>query len=244
MRLLILGATAGLGRSLTEEAACRGHDVLLVASDPRDLAAVASHVRLAYSVNSAYVCVRLGTAVRNENEILVAAKEFGPLDGVLYPVGWAHDNDNGQLDAQSASSVLDINFAVQMRITTDLWPLLAKQPMAFVVGFGSVASIRGRRRNVVYAAAKRALLSYFESLQHLASGTSIRVHFYQLGYLDTQQTMGKRLLFPKAPPQKIAKLVFDRLESKQGVMFYPRFWYLVSVLMRMLPWPIYRRLNF
>jgi short-subunit dehydrogenase len=226
------------------EAARRGHDMLLAASDARDLAALASHVRLMYSITCDYVSVRLGAEAGTLDCILKAVNSFGVLDGALYPVGWADDEDTVDGDVSTIEALLDINLASQMKLTSALWPLLAARPAAFIIGFGSVAAIRGRRRNVVYAAAKRGLLSYFESLRHAAAGTRIHVQFYQLGYLDTQQTLGKRLPFPKASPEALAKYVLDNLTRDCGSIFYPKFWHVISIALRMLPWFVYKRLKF
>jgi NAD(P)-dependent dehydrogenase (short-subunit alcohol dehydrogenase family) len=52
------------------------------------------------------------------------------------------------------------------------------------VAWGSVAAVRGRRRNVAYSAAKRALQSFFESLRHACVGSSVTVQFYVHARLD------------------------------------------------------------
>ena len=242
MNFLIVGASAGLGRCLSEEAARRGHHLLLVSSDSRDVAAMAASLRLQYGVRTDYLACQFGNAA-DEDEAVSAAKKFGPIDVLMYPLGFAQDDDIGSLDSQTALRLVRINFLSQVSLTTALWPLLLEREQASVVGFGSVAAVRGRRRNVMYAAAKRALTSYFESLRHLAVGTNIRVHFYQLGYLDTQQAFGRRLLLPKGSPERLARLVLDRLPRQGGPIFYPWFWWPVSRALRLMPWFIYARLE-
>lgn len=244
MNLVLVGASAGLGRCLAEEAARRGHSVFLVASDARDLAALAADLQLRYGVRAGYAACRFGGAPEDLESLAAAVRAFGTLDGLLYPMGTASERDAGALDPQAAEQLVRINFLSQVWLTTALWPVLTVPSRACVVGFGSIAAIRGRRRNVVYAAAKRALLSYFESLRHLAAGTGIRVHFYQLGYLDTQQTFGKQLLFPKADPVKAARFVLDHLDADHGPAFYPGYWRAIAWMLRRMPWFLYRRLDF
>jgi short-subunit dehydrogenase len=243
VNFLIVGASAGLGRCLSEEAARRGHDLLLVSSDSRDLSAMADSLRLQYGVRTDYVACQFGNASDEEEAVVSAAKKFGPIDVLMYPLGFAQDDDTGFLDSQMALRLVSINFLSQASLTAALWPVLLEREQASVVGFGSVAAVRGRRRNVVYAAAKRALTSYFESLRHLAVGTNIRVHFFQLGYLDTQQAFGRHLLLPKGSPERLARLVLDRLPRAGGSVFYPWFWGPISRALRLVPWFIYARLE-
>ena len=244
MNCLIVGASAGLGRSLSEQAARRGHNVLLVASDSRDLAAMTASLQLEYGVKASYISCCFGGLPEEEAAVVSAAREFGSVDLLLYPVGFAEENDTGFLDEPEALRLVRINFLSQVNLTTALWPTLLERERAAVVGFGSIAAARGRSRNMVYAAAKRALASYFESLRHLAVGTNIRVHFYYLGYLDTQQTFGKALPLPRASAERLARLVLDRLDSNSGPVYYPWFWGPISWGLRCLPWFLYKRLKF
>jgi len=243
MNFLIVGASAGLGRCLSEEAACRGHNLLLVSSDSRDLAAMTASLHLQYGVRADYVACQFGDATDEEETVVSAAKKFGPIDVLMYPLGFAQEDDTGFLDDRMALRLVRINFLSQVSLTTALWPALLEREQASIVGFGSVAAVRGRRRNMVYGAAKRALTSYFESLRHLAVGTNIRVHFYQLGYLDTQQAFGRHLLLPKGSPERLARLVLDRLPQAGGPIFYPWFWRPISRALRLVPWFIYARLE-
>jgi len=93
-------------------------------------------------------------------------------------------------------------------------------------------------------AAKRALSSYFESLRHLAVGSNIRVHFYQLGYVETPRTHATKLPLPKASAGRLARLVLDRLDRDSGPVIYPAFWMPVSLGLRWMPWFLYKRLRF
>jgi short-subunit dehydrogenase len=97
---------------------------------------------------------------------------------------------------------------------------------------------------VIYAAAKRALASYFESLRAIGEDMGISVQFYLLGYMATSQTFGKKLLLPIVSPDHVAQIVLDRLGRKQAPMYMPRWWGAIAIALRALPWTVYRRLDF
>lgn len=113
-----------------------------------------------------------------------------------------------------------------------------------IAGFSSVAALRGRRRNVVYAAAKRGLESVFESLRHAGADDHVRVHLFRLGYIENQQTRGLPLPFPLAKPAAVARFVYRRLAGAGGRHTYPAFWVLVGWLLARVPWFLFRRLRF
>jgi hypothetical protein len=81
-------------------------------------------------------------------------------------------------------------------------------------------------------------------LRHLTAGTDVRVQFFRLGYVDTQQSFGQRLLFPVVSPQQVANHVVASAHTDFGAQYYPRFWQLIALAVAWLPWPLYKRLNF
>ncbi len=123
-------------------------------------------------------------------------------------------------------------------------PILPARSRGVIVGFGSVSATRGRNTNVVYAAAKRALASYFESLRYAAIGTDILIQLYVLGYLETNLSFGIPTLLPKANVKKLAKRVLDNLDRDFGAAYYPGYWRYVCTIVRLLPWLVFKHLKF
>jgi short-subunit dehydrogenase len=242
MNVLIVGASAGLGRALAEEGARLGHNLLLVATDDRDLAALQSDLTLRYKIRAERMACDLSGDDNAVDAVVQAAELFG-TDAIMFPAGVVSDRDTGGLDEAAALRLMNVNFVKPSSIVAELWPLLASRPTAFVTGFGSVAAIRGRSRNVVYAAAKRALTSYFESLCHMSARTKIAVQLYQMGFIETQQTFGKKLLFPACKPSDAARHVWKN-HGETGLWFFPAFWGLIDLMLRSIPLGIYRKLDF
>ncbi|HWI13390.1 MAG TPA: SDR family NAD(P)-dependent oxidoreductase [Burkholderiales bacterium] len=242
MRAAIIGATGGVGRALAEALARRGHHLLITATDARDLAALRAHVELSYGVSVQTAVVRVGgdgwLAALSD-----ALERYGVPDAMFFPIGLSYAHDDGLLPAEAARTLIEVNFAGIVDIVTLVLPAMLERRHGWIVGFGSVAQDRGRSANAVYAAAKRGLTSYFESLRHRVADTDVRVQLYQLGYVDTQQTFGKRLVFPACSPRYVAERVAHRLGSGGGVRYLPGYWRIVTLLLRWTPWIIFRRLK-
>jgi len=243
VRALIVGATSGLGRALSRVLAERGDDLVLVARDPTDLEAEARHL---HTVHGVIVTTIPSDATRPDAFVATvsdATAIFDDIQTVLLPIGLSRSNDLAAWPLAQTQTLLDVNFTSVATLIEALLPRLLGHD-SVIVGFGSVAAVRGRSANVVYSSAKRALESYFESLRHRLSTTKVRVQFYRLGYLDTQQSFGKRLQLPKAQPERIARAVVRNLDRDFGITTRPRFWIVVSLIVRWLPWPLFRRLSF
>jgi short-subunit dehydrogenase len=244
MTAVIVGASAGLGRALASELAARGRSLLLVASDARDLEATAADLSVRFGVAARGLAgdaadpEALATALRR------VCAGLPDLDTLLLPLGVVDDADEPLLDGARASRLVAVNWLAAVAAVREVAPHLVARGAGSIVGFGSIAALRGRTNNAVYAAAKRALASYFESLRHALEPRGVCVSFYVLGYMDTALAYGRRLLLPKADPARLARHVCDRLGRAPGTHFLPAFWSPVGLALRLLPWAVYRRLRF
>lgn len=243
MSSVIVGATAGVGRALAETLASRGTDLVLVATDARDLNALGSHISTVYGRR---VDTIVADAARPQDAVDALGQLVGDrsLSGLFFPIGVSRNDDLGELGASDATQLITINLIIITAIVAHFLPRFVVMNAGSIVGFGSVASIRGRSSNVIYAAAKRGLESYFQSLRHLTSQTGVEVSFYRLGYVDSQQSYGQRLIFPKASPQSVAKRVVGDIGRGGGFRTFPWYWRLITLAVALLPWPLFKRLRF
>lgn len=243
MTALVVGASSGLGRALAAELARTGHDLLLVASDPRDVEAVAADLRLRHGVVTRALALDLARSADPGTRIAAALDEMpAPLRTLLLPIGNSREDDALALDAARIGELLAINLHAPLAIVHALLPRLL-QARGAVVLFGSIAAARGRGRNVVYAAAKRALDSLYESLRQRHSPRELRVQLYRLGFLATNLTWGMRLPAAAVDPAEVARIVVARLGRGSGSYYVPRRFALLAAIVRGLPWPLYRRMK-
>jgi len=239
---VVIGASSGLGRALAEELARGKHDLLLVASDLRDLEALASDLAIRHDVSIKTLALDVGREADPGARIAQALEGLSAPDALLLPIGHSRRDDDLSLDAAATGQLLAINLHAPLTIVQALLPHLL-QTRATIVLFGSIAGVRGRGRNVVYASAKRALVSLYESLRQRYRPDELRVQLYQLGFLATNLTHG--IALPAAPisPALVAKTVVARLRSGSGLRYLPLKFALIALVVRALPWPMYRRMK-
>lgn len=239
---VIVGASSGLGRAIAEQLAQRSHAVHLVARDPRDLEPLARDLAIRFNANTSWSELDL-CAFDADDLARRLLERFGALDNLFLVAGLGDDSDNGPLPDARLCMLFEANCIGLIRIANALLTHLASRPAANIVGIGSVAAVRGRRFNMVYGSAKRGLEAYFESLRHYLARSSCRIQFYRAGFMKTTMLGNRRSVLPAAEPADVAAYIIQRLDKDRGIGYAPNWWRWIALGLRILPWPLFKRLS-
>ena len=242
MRSVVVGATAGLGRGLATELARRGSDLVLVGRDDADLQRVAADLRARHGVSIDVVIADAASPVEFGG-LVAGALAGAELDVAVLPLGVSVDDDAVGGDPTSAVGLVTVNLLAVITASMAVADVMRRQGHGVIVGFSSIAAARGRARNAAYAAAKRGVESWFESLRADLAASGVGVAWYVLGYVDTNLSYGQRLPLPVARVDRVATTVVDRIDRARGRQFAPTWWRLVAAAIRRLPFGIFTRLK-
>jgi short-subunit dehydrogenase len=109
---------------------------------------------------------------------------------------------------------------------------------------GSVAGDRGRKSNYVYGAAKGLVTRYAEGLQHRLANTNVKVVLVKPGPTSTPMTAHlARQGHPMARAEDVARAIVRAIDKGQLVVYAPAKWALIMLVVRHLPWKLFRKLN-
>lgn len=240
MAHVIIGATGALGRALALNLAGAGHDLVLVARDQAALADMAGDIARRFPVAAQAVAADAAAGPAYLERVRDALGE-GAIDALLLPIGLSL-RDDLVTPPDELRRVIDVNLRAPIEAIQGLWDDLRKAPTPVVCGFGSITAVRGRGRNFVYGAAKRALAAYFESLRLAGARDGVAVRFYVVGFLDAGAMKDEATLLPKGDPARLAELVAADLARGSGTRWFPWWWRPLALVIRALPQTLYRRI--
>jgi short-subunit dehydrogenase len=224
------------------ELARKKHSLLLIASDSRDLSALASDLMLRFEVNVATLAIDLAAEPNPGARVVEALADLPPPTALLLPVGMSRSDDDFSLGVNAIGQILAINLHAPLAIIHAVLPKLL-EAHGSIVGFGSIAAARGRGKNVVYAAAKRGLETFFESLRQRHESSGLHVQFHRLGFMRSNLTFGMRLPLPAAEPEIVASRVVRSLGHGSFSRYEPHWWGVIALVIRCLPWSLFRRMK-
>ena len=240
MSYLILGASSGLGRELAYTLAKNSNDLIIISRDERDLRAIKSDLEIKFRITVKYFVVDASSFDEIKKFLYSNLNLLSEIQGILFPVGMMKAKDEILNDMSVSNSLIQANMGVVAYFLSKIFPIFMQKNKGVIVGFGSVTSTIGRDVNTVYAASKRGLESLFESLAIMALPSKLKIQFYTIGYLDTNLSYGKKLLLPKGSTKKLAKIVYKNLNKNYRKIYYPLWWSVIAVIIKILPFSLIR----
>jgi decaprenylphospho-beta-D-erythro-pentofuranosid-2-ulose 2-reductase len=239
---VVIGASSGLGRALARRLAEEGVDLVVVSREPRDLEPTAADIVQRYGVRCFALCADIADPALDADAFAERCGSLvGEIERVFIPVGAVSDEDVGANPTVVLPLALS-NYAGPARLAAAFCKRLVALGRGQIVLFSSIAAGAPRTNNVAYSAAKAALEVYARGLRHFAEPRGVTVTVYALGYVDTPMSFGRKLLLPIAAPHEAA--AFMTRAHRPGKHYYPRFWWWVLLVLKSLPWAVYRRLSF
>ncbi len=163
-RILITGASQGIGRSLAEAAARRGARVLAAARSEDQLRELAEAVRAAGGVIET-VTADVTCAADRERMRDAAVAHFGGLDVLVNNAGIGATGHFADVSPDRLRKIMEVNFFGLTETTRTLLPLLRAGERPAIVNISSIAGKRGIPARSEYSASKFAVQGFSEALR-------------------------------------------------------------------------------
>lgn len=193
-RLIVTGASRGIGRAVAAALLARGDAVALIARDEQALTAVAS----AAPERAHCLVADLAEPRQAEESVERAAAALGGLDGLVCCAGIVRYEFVGGISRSELTAQLAVNF---------LAPVLASQRAAALMSSGgsivhlaSTLALQPAPGTLGYAAAKAALLAAVKTLAAELAPQGVRVNAVAPGGVDTDMIRVPRLAPGEPPP--------------------------------------------
>lgn len=240
-RVLVVGASSGIGAALVRQLAAEGCQVAALARREDRLQALAVEAP--------------GGGVRvYRHDVLEAGEvpgllerivtDLGGLDTLCYVAGVMPEVGPQEYDPSKDRSMVRVNLLGGMAWCAEVARFFLSQRRGTIVGVSSIAGERGRRMNPAYHASKAGFTTYLESLRNRLEGHGVRVVTILPGMVSTEMTAGlDKLIWPITPEQAAKTMIRTWRGRFWSTRTMPLRWCLVMKVIRAIPSRIFRHLN-
>lgn len=244
-RILISGASAGLGAGMARRFAAMGRDLALCARRLDLLEELRAELLAAHPgirVEVAALDVDDPEAVATVLPEL--AGRLGGVDRVVVNAGLGKGASVGTGKAWANRATLATNVLGSHAQCEAAMELFRSQGAGHLVLISSVASIRGMPgTRTAYGASKAALNALAEGIRSDVHGSRIMVSAILPGYIETDINVGRRGPFTVGLDEGVRALV-DVIEREPARGYVPEWpWRAIAALLRVLPLSVVRRVT-
>ncbi|WP_182900832.1 SDR family oxidoreductase [Microbispora sp. H10830] len=211
-RVLVTGASSGIGAATALELSARGARLVLSGRDQEALA---------------------GVAARTGGEILPAdlsdpsadlAVRAGRVDMLVACAGEGWSGPLARMSGGTAERMIAVNLTAHVQLTRLLLPGMLERGRGHLVYVASIAGVVGVREEAVYAATKAGLLAFAESLRYELPGVGVTA--VVPGVVDTPffarrgRPYTRRRPAP-VPPERVARAIAVAVERDRAEVYVP-----------------------
>ena len=189
-KILITGATRGIGRKIAESLAMqKAHVVFNYREGKED---VAKKMETKLKELGAVDATGVMFDVTNEEQIKTALdtfnKEHGPISGLVNNAGISKDQIVLRLKSADISQTLDTNLKGAILVTSALSRAFLKAENVSVVNISSIVGLMGNPSQIAYSASKAGMIGFTKSYAKELASRNIRANAIAPGFIETEMT--------------------------------------------------------
>jgi short-subunit dehydrogenase len=235
--VIIIGATSGIGRNMAELYAQKGCRVGITGRRKELL----DEIKTAYKGLIETECFDV-TQKENIPALESLVRKLGRLDILIYSSGIGEPGKD--LDWKLDKMMVDTNVNGFTEVANWTFNYFVKQGHGKMAVISSIAANRGNSWAPAYSASKSFQSNYFEALTIKAyrMKKDIGITCIEPGFVDTKMAKGNKR-FWVVPTDKAARQMINAIDKKKRKVYISRRWWLIAVMMRWMPFFIYKRLG-
>lgn len=236
-RVVIMGASSGIGREVALRFIHRGYQVGLAARRSEIL----EELQEQYPNQVATSCIDITQDIAAE-QLLSLIDEIGGVDLYFHAagIGW----QNPQLDSVKELMTANTNVMGFTRMVDTVFNYMRSHGGGHIAVISSIAGTKGLGPAPAYSATKSFQNTYIQSLEQLSNSLRLKIRFTDIrpGFVDTALLSGRR--YPMLMrPEKVADDIVSSVVKQRHVRVIDWRYRILVPLWRLVPNCLWRNIS-
>jgi len=154
------------------------------------------------------------------------------------------EQSRAERDFAAAEAILRTNFLSAVSLVGWLANYFEAEGRGTIAVISSVAGDRGRKSNYVYGASKGGLNVFLDGVRNRVDRAGVNVLTIKPGFVATPMTVHLEPNALFAQPAEVARHIVRAIEKRRDVVYVPPVWAAIMAVVRSIPGPFFKRLNF
>lgn len=189
-RILVTGATRGIGKAIAESLAEQGAHVVFNFREGKEAIAeeMVQNLKSLGAQNSTPVMFDVTNHGQIKSALDSFAKEHGVIEGLVNNAGISRDQLVLRMKEEDVTATLDTNLKGSIMVAQTLSRGFLKAQNASVVNISSIVGLMGNAGQIAYAASKAGMVGLTKSLAKELGSKNVRCNAICPGFIDTDMT--------------------------------------------------------
>ena len=202
-KVLITGASGGIGRILCEKFIEYGCNMILTSSNDQKL----EELRKYFGPKHLYYLLNFSNKVDLKLNIKIIADKNKDIDILINNAGTTKDNLILRMSEDQWNDVIDVNLNSNYQIIKAIISNMVKNKSGKIIGITSVVALTGNPGQSNYTASKAGMISMYKSLALKVAQRNININLIAPGFIESPMTdklneTQKKLIMDKIPMKK------------------------------------------
>jgi len=241
--MVIIGATSAIAHHVARLYATRGWKFFLVARNEERTKAVAADLLARGALDVQVYVADLRQRDLYADIVKKSQNMLPTIDVVLIAQGVYRNQDESDADVHVMLDDFMTNAVSVLAFTHVFASVLESQGHGSIVGLSSVAGDRGRRSNYAYGSSKAAITAYYSGLRGRLHKSGVNILTVKPGPVKTPMIADKKIPLA-ANVELVATDIAKAIDTRRSVLYTPRVWRLIMLIVRMIPEKMFIRLKF
>lgn len=239
MKIIITGASKGIGKQIATQLSEAGHTLGLVARSSEILEEMTNTL----PGKVFYKSIDLSQPIQTREGLIALISEMEGLDIMIANAGvgflnakdtWLWENEQTTIDVNVSGFVATCDIAFRH--------FQSHNQSGQIVGIASVAGIRGYRIAPAYHASKGFESIYLDSLRHLANYENLPISITEIrpGFVETELCQTEPQFWVTSP-EKAARQIITATQKKKRLVYVSKRWRIIGFLMKLVPSFLYEK---
>jgi short-subunit dehydrogenase len=236
-KVIIIGASSGIGKELTKIFASNEYEVGIAARRTDLLNELAT--KMPTKTYTATIDVtNPETAIQSLEKLI---RDMGDVEVIIISAGTGHLNPS--LSWSQEKDTIDTNVSGFTAMAGVAIRYFMQKKSGHLVGISSIAGIRGSNVCPSYNASKAYVSNYLEGLRKKVAKEKLPITItdIQPGLVDTAMAKGDGLIWV-ASPQKAATQIYQAIQRKKRSAYITKRWTIVAWLYKIMPGFLYDKI--
>ncbi|MEC7834655.1 MAG: 3-oxoacyl-[acyl-carrier-protein] reductase [Pseudomonadota bacterium] len=183
-KVLITGATGGIGSAMAKRMAKQGADLVLSGTKKDSLETLSSEI----GDNCYSFAADLAKKEEIKNLVIWAIEKMGGIDILVNNAGITRDNLSIRMSDEDWDDVINVNLTASFLLSRDCLKVMLKKRWGRIINITSVVGVMGNAGQSNYAASKAGMIGMTKSIASEVASRGITVNCISPGYVVTAMT--------------------------------------------------------